>query len=144
MIFISSDFINLIDQQIQCCLHWSILTHAHLMSRQHIVLFNHFLNLLNSDCLYNLFNNVEQNYWFSKTWTDIKVFFYFAQNYCSSSAKMLEIINQLSTCLYKNHNDFCEKFSHYLEKSIKNFIYIRNTELFLLVHDIQNVILDYL
>ena len=31
-----------------------------------------------------------------------------------------------------------------IEKDIKNFIYIRNTEFFLFIYDVQNVILNYL
>src|SRR5438034_866485 len=33
---------------------------------------------------------------------DIEILFYFAQNYCSDFVKVLEIINQLSTCLCEN------------------------------------------
>ena len=50
----------------------------------------------------------------------------------------------MSVCLHENHNDFCEWFSHCFEKNIEDFIYIKNTEFFLLVHDIQNVIFDHL
>src|SRR6266487_3904053 len=108
------------------------------------MLLSYSLNLLSSDYLYNLFNSVKQNYQFSKIRINIKVFFYFAQNYCSSSVKVLEVVNQLSAYLYESCNDFCERFSYYLKKNIENFIYIKNTELFLLVHDIQNIILDHL
>ncbi len=75
---------------------------------------------------------------------NIEVFFYFAQNYYFSLIEVLEIVNQLSTYLYENYDNFCERFSYYLEKSIKIFIYIKSTKFLLLVHNIQNVILDYL
>ena len=140
MIFILSDFMNLIES----CFYWSFLTHTHLMSRQHVVFLSHFSNLFSSDYFYDLFNNVEQDYQSSKTWIDVEIFFYFAKSYCSDSAKMLEIINQLSTCLCESCNDFCKWFFYYFEKNIENFIYIRSTEFFLLVHDVQNVIFDYL
>ena len=144
MIFISSNFVNLIDQQIQYCFYWSILTYVHLMSRQHVVFLSHFSNLFNSDCFYDFFNNIKQNYWFSETWINIKILFYFVKNYCSDSAEMLEIVNQLSACLYENYDDFCKWFSHCFEKDIENFIYVKNAQLFLLVHDVQNIIFDYL
>ena len=108
------------------------------------MLLNYSLNLFNSDCLYDFFNSIKQNYQFSDSRINIEIFFYFMQNYCSDSAKMLEIIDQLLTCLYKNHSCFYKEFSHYLEKNIKNFIYIKNTELFLFIYNIQNIILDYL
>ena len=76
--------------------------------------------------------------------TDVEVFFYFAQSHCSSLTEVLEVVDQLLTCLCENHDDLCKRFSYYLEKSIKNFIYIKDIEFLLLVHDIQNVILDYL
>ena len=57
---------------------------------------------------------------------------------------MLEIINQLLTCLYENHNDFCKELFYYFEKNIENFIYVKNIEFFLLVYDVQNVIFDHL
>ena len=76
--------------------------------------------------------------------TDIKVFFYFIQNYYSDSVKVLEIVDQLSACLCESCNCFCKWFSHYLEKSIEDFIYIRSTELLLLIYNIQNIILDHL
>ena len=121
-----------------------ILTCVHLICRQHVVLFSHFLNLFSDDCFYDLFNSIEQDYWFSEAQINVKVLFYFVQNYCSDFVKMLEIINQLSVYLYKSCSCFCEWFSHYLEKSIENFIYVRSTELFLLVHDVQNVIFNHL
>ena len=51
---------------------------------------------------------------------------------------MLEVVDQLLTCLCENHSCFYEEFSHYLEKNIKNI------KLLLLVHNIQNIILDHL
>ena len=65
------------------------------------------------------------------------------KNYYSDSAKMLEIINQLSTCLCENHDNFCKEFFYYLEKNIEIFIYVRNTEFFLLVYNVQNIIFNY-
>ena len=76
--------------------------------------------------------------------TNIEVFFYFVQNYCSDFVKVLEIVDQLSACLCESCNCFCKWFSYYLKKSVENFIYIKSAELLLLIHDIQNVILDYL
>ena len=46
---------------------------------------------------------------------------------------MLEIINQLSTCLCENCDNFCKKLFYYLEKNIEDFIYIKNTEFFLFI-----------
>ena len=91
--------------------------------------FSYFLNLFNNNYLYNFFNNIKQNYQFSDLRINIKIFFYFAQNYYSNSIKMLKIINQLLICLYKNYNYFCKKFSYYFKKNIKNFIYIKNIKL---------------
>ena len=57
---------------------------------------------------------------------------------------MLKIVDQLSACLCESCSSLCKWFSHYLEKDIENFIYIRDTEFLLLVHNIQNIISSHL
>ena len=103
--------------------------------------FSHFLNLFSSNCFYNLFNSVEQDYQSLETWINVEILFYFVKSYCSDSAKMLEIVNQLSACLCKNCDNFCKWFSHCFEKDIKDFIYVRNIEFFEFSEQMNQIIL---